>query len=1067
MQKYFLLLLCTIGFGFNNLIQAQKPFITVWKADSNGEIAIPTNGPGYKYDIKWTNLDNVGQGDGSSSGETGDFVIIKLNKGDKYQVEISKDFPYFVSNNGIIGKPDMLLLITQWGDIVWGRFDFSFASCNNLDVTATDIPDLSKIKYTNYMFAGCENLKGTTANWKWKTSSIIDMSCMFCKGTLFNEDISSWDVSSVELMNDMFHDGYGFNQDLGIWDLSKIKDMTSMFDNSGMGCVNYGKTLTGWEANANTPSNITLSAVGVEYNTSGKTAHDNLISNLGWTIKDDGFNDFCGGFKTIWKASAGGDLMIYTNSSYSYKYDIAWKNLDNAGVGDGSSTNETGDYNITGLSSGDRYLVSITGLFPHFNNGVRDNSAKYKNLLLEISQWGDIEWEDFHSSFEGSSNMDLTAKDTPILAKVIFCSDMFRECKSLEGKSANWKWHTVYIKNMSAMFNSAYMFNADITGWDTKNVEDMSGMFSNTLKFNQNIGVWNTGNVKDMNGMFYNCIFNKPINDWDVSNVRHLGRMFADNKFFNQPLDKWNTINVMYCQGMFQHAGSFNQPLDKWNTKNVTTSKGMFDNATSFNQTLEDWNLASITDMEYMFDKSGMDCINYGRTIYGWANNGSAPSSITLGADGIKYSNAASSAVDYLVKTKSWTFKDGGVASDCWELWTGATSTDFANANNWKTGIVPLPLADIQFDNSASNNLELDQNRKVGSVDFNGSKKKIILGSYDLSVDKYFKSSGSNSYVRCDNAGVLTIDVKNNSSKLFPVGITTYTPVTIENKDQSSYYSVNLVGEVYFNGQSGTIVNTPHVKTTWNISKNNYGLVGLNPYTNFTFEWNAADESGSLLAPLLNHFNSIKKEWEMATAGSSMYSSKKLVHSNYNGSFSPFAIGNGPTPLPISLIYFEAVPDYAKKQVQLMWETSQEINNSHFDILRSVDGISWESIGSIKGSGNSYQTNDYSFYDYIPLEINYYRFLQVDIDGNSTLGPIRLAQFIDNRSYNLFPNPANHSLSIDSEQIGSTVTITDLSGRILHRSVVTSEHSTIDISTLATGLYFVKINDSVVKLIKE
>lgn len=168
-------------------------------------------------------MDNVGQGDGSSSGETGDFVIIKLNKGDKYQVEISKDFLYFVSNNGIIGKPDMLLLITQRGDIVWGRFDFSFASCNNLDVTATDIPDLSKIKYTNYMFAGCENLKGTTANWKWKTSSIIDMSCIFCKGTLFNEDISSWDVSSVELMNDMFHDGYGFNQDLGIWDLSKIK----------------------------------------------------------------------------------------------------------------------------------------------------------------------------------------------------------------------------------------------------------------------------------------------------------------------------------------------------------------------------------------------------------------------------------------------------------------------------------------------------------------------------------------------------------------------------------------------------------------------------------------------------------------------------------------------------------------------------------------------------------------------------------------------------------------------------------------------------------------------------
>ncbi|MBL7935458.1 MAG: hypothetical protein JNM51_06590, partial [Bacteroidia bacterium] len=57
-------------------------------------------------------------------------------------------------------------------------------------------------------------------------------------------------------------------------------------------------------------------------------------------------------------------------------------------------------------------------------------------------------------------------------------------------------------------------------------------------------------------------------------------------------------------------------------------------------------------------------------------------------------------------------------------------------------------------------------------------------------------------------------------------------------------------------------------------------------------------------------------------------------------SYSRFTLANkvgGTNPLPIELLYFTATPD--NKAVVLDWATASEINNSHFDIERSMDGV--------------------------------------------------------------------------------------------------------------------------------
>ena len=62
------------------------------------------------------------------------------------------------------------------------------------------------------------------------------------------------------------------------------------------------------------------------------------------------------------------------------------------------------------------------------------------------------------------------------------------------------------------------------------------------------------------------------------------------------------------------------------------------------------------------------------------------------------------------------------------------------------------------------------------------------------------------------------------------------------------------------------------------------------------------------------------------------------------------------------------------KHARLDWMTFTEINNHYFEIERSADAKTWETIGKVLGAGNSSSKNYYQFFDRAPLNgINYYR----------------------------------------------------------------------------------------------
>jgi hypothetical protein len=89
---------------------------------------------------------------------------------------------------------------------------------------------------------------------------------------------------------------------------------------------------------------------------------------------------------------------------------------------------------------------------------------------------------------------------------------------------------------------------------------------------------------------------------------------------------------------------------------------------------------------------------------------------------------------------------------------------------------------------------------------------------------------------------------------------------------------------------------------------------------------------------------------------------------------------SSPVNLPIELLYFKGDPHLIYNK--LYWVTASENNNDYFNIYRSVDGVYFKNIFTVKGAGNS---SNNSYYEVIDRDfdptINYYVLRQTDYDG--------------------------------------------------------------------------------------
>ena len=169
-------------------------------------------------------------------------------------------------------------------------------------------------------------------------------------------------------------------------------------------------------------------------------------------------------------------------------------------------------------------------------------------------------------------------------------------------------------------------------------------------------------------------------------------------------------------------------------------------------------------------------------------------------------------------------------------------------------------------------------------------------------------------------------------------------------------------------------------------------------------------------------------------------------------------------PLPVELTEFTAKKD--KKGVVLNWTTNSEINNSHFEVELSYDGINWNTIGIIQGAGNSIEINKYQFIDnQIGSGVQYYRLKQLDFDGTESYSNVNYVSFDDLSKPKSFVAFQNQNNKIEVEAVFSGMGeafLIDTRGRILENlTFVSTDKSGLRLefktTNLTEGVYFVKI----------
>lgn len=162
--------------------------------------------------------------------------------------------------------------------------------------------------------------------------------------------------------------------------------------------------------------------------------------------------------------------------------------------------------------------------------------------------------------------------------------------------------------------------------------------------------------------------------------------------------------------------------------------------------------------------------------------------------------------------------------------------------------------------------------------------------------------------------------------------------------------------------------------------------------------------------------------------------------------------------LPVKLISFNG--KLKDNDVSLKWTVENEVAFNHYEIQRSINGTTFQSIGKVKAMNRN-------SYDYVDLDasqpgILYYRLKMVDIDGNSSYSNIINFKIEQTIPITLYPNPARDFTHVKLDRnVDSAVVvqIMNTEAGLIRTDNYNLQGNGFVISTkeLPNGIYFVKI----------
>jgi hypothetical protein len=312
--------------------------------------------------------------------------------------------------------------------------------------------------------------------------------------------------------------------------------------------------------------------------------------------------------------------------------------------------------------------------------------------------------------------------------------------------------------------------------------------------------------------------------------------------------------------------------------------------------------------------------------------------------------------------------------------------------------------------------------------------------------------------------GYLAIQkLSKNTGTLFPIGTSSYyLPATINpgangNTSYTAYVYPGVTTNALENGgsESAAVLSTM-ADGTWNIARTagsgtaslllNWASAGT------PMEGTAFQTFGTRIG--ITQFSG--STWGTATGSGDVGTGTATASFS---SFGEFSVIGTPVALPIVLGNFDAMPQ--GKTAYLSWAAYPDGQAGSFTIERSVDGVSWTSIGVVQADVTATTETSYSFTDVAPAvgQDDYQLYIQ-NQDGSTSYSSIRAVEFVSLTQLSVYPNPANAALTINAAAGSGNATnsgkrlvfrLVNTAGQVLQSKVI--EAGGVSTITMATGSY--------------
>lgn len=160
----------------------------------------------------------------------------------------------------------------------------------------------------------------------------------------------------------------------------------------------------------------------------------------------------------------------------------------------------------------------------------------------------------------------------------------------------------------------------------------------------------------------------------------------------------------------------------------------------------------------------------------------------------------------------------------------------------------------------------------------------------------------------------------------------------------------------------------------------------------------------------------------------------------------------------------------------LWYHSEQQYTNYFYIMVYDLETEAWEQVYLLGNAFNSpyHYTEEYSF-DLTPwagkqiklafVKNGTYQMAMDDIRVEFTPS-VNVSDKTTTKTFNLYPNPAKDIVTIDVTDIADDkqIIVTNVLGNVVMTKTIDNNHTTLSVSDLSKGVYFVKIGESIQKL---